>query len=87
MHEIGTHVIEIQIAENIHNLFQNQKTIRFYALGSASRLAQQSKTLLMMPSHYKIHLHWPRTRLSEELTQIFTKGLHFKVPFRKILTV
>ena len=28
----------------------------------------------MMPSQHKTHLHWPRPRLSEQLTQIFTKG-------------
>ena len=55
-------------------------TISLYVLGSASQLAQQSKTLPMMPSQYKT---WPRTHLSEQLTQIFTKGAHFMFPFQK----
>ena len=36
-------------------------------LGSASRLAQQSETLPIMPSQHKTRLHWPRPRLSEQL--------------------
>ena len=51
MHEIGTHVIDIQISEYTIIIFSNdlkitwnQVTISLCALGSASRLAQQSKT-------------------------------------------
>ena len=58
MHEIGTHMIDIQISENTTIIYSNdlkitwnQVTISLCALGSASRLAQQSKTLPMMPSH------------------------------------
>ena len=57
MHEIGTHVIDIQISENATIIYSNdlkitwnQVTISLCALGSASRLAQQSKTFLTIPS-------------------------------------
>ena len=30
----------------------------------------------MRPLQHKTHLHWPRPCLSEQLTQIFTKGAH-----------
>ena len=88
MHEIGTHVIDIQISENtIYSndikITCNQVTISLYALGSTSRLAQQSETLPMMPSQHKTHLLWPRPHLSEQLTQIFTKGAHCMVPIQK----
>ena len=53
------------------------------ALRSASRLAQQSKTLPMMPSQYKTQLHWPRPRLNEQLAEIFTKGAYCMVPIQK----
>ena len=45
--------------------------VSLYALGFASRLAQRSKTLPMMPSQYKTHLHWPRPCLSEQLMHFF----------------
>ena len=55
MYEIGTHVIDIQISENITIIYSNhlkitsnQVTISLCALGSAYRLAQQSKTLPMI---------------------------------------
>ena len=92
MHEIGTHVIDIQISENTTisliysndlKITWNQVTISLCALGSASRLAQQSKTLPTMPSQHKTHLHWPRPRLSEQLTQMFTKGTHCRVPIQR----
>ena len=64
MHEIGTHVIDIQISENTTIIYSNdikitwnQVTISLCALGSASRLTQQSETLPMIslappaPSH------------------------------------
>ena len=62
MHEIGTHVINIQILENTTIIYSNdlkiiwnQVTIRLCALGSASRLAQQSKTPPMWLScHHSI---------------------------------
>ena len=63
MHEIGTHVIDIQIAENTTTIYSNDLKITWnqltslYALGSASRLAQPSKTLPMMPSQHTTHLH------------------------------
>ena len=57
MHEIGTHVIDIQISENTTIIYSNdlkitwnQVTISLCALGSASRLAQQSKTFPTIPS-------------------------------------
>ena len=57
MHEIGTHVIDIRISENATTIYSNdlkitwnQVTISLCALRSASRLAQQSKTLPVMPS-------------------------------------
>ena len=57
MHEIGTHVIDIRISENTAIIYSNdlkitwnQVTISLCALRSASRLAQQSKTLPVMPS-------------------------------------
>ena len=63
MHEIGTHVIDIQISENTTIIYSNelkitwnQVTISLCALSSASRLAQQSETLPMMPSQHKTHL-------------------------------
>ena len=90
MHEIGTNVIEIQISENTIIIYSNdikitwnQVTISLCALGSTSRLAQQSETLPMMPSQHKTHPHWPRPRLSEQLTQIFTKGAHCMAPIQK----
>ena len=91
MHEICTHVIDIQISENTTMIYSNdikitwnKVTIYLRALGSASRLAQQSETLpTMMPSLHKTHPHWPRPRLSEQLKQIFTKGTHCKVPIQK----
>ena len=89
MHEISTHVIEIQIAENTTIIYSNLKitwnqvAISLCALGSASRLAQQSDTLPIMPSQHKIYLHWLRPRPSEQLTQIFTKGVHYMVPIQK----
>ena len=90
MHEIGTHVIDIKISENATIIYSsdfkitwNQVTISLCALRSASRLAQQSETLPMMPSQIKTHLHWPRPCLSEQLTQIFTKGAHCIVPIQK----
>ena len=58
----------------------NQVTISLCALGSVSRLAQQSETLHMMPSEHKTHLHWPRPRLSEQFLQ---KGAHCMVPIQK----
>ena len=61
----------------------NQVAISLCALSSASRLAQQSETLPIMPSQHKTHLHWPRPRLSEQLTQTFTKGIHCMVPIQK----
>ena len=71
MHEIGTHVIDIQISTIIYSndikITWNQVTISLCALGSTSRLAQQSETLPMMSSQHKTHLHWPRPRLSEQL--------------------
>ena len=89
MHEIGTHVIDIQISENTAIIYYNdikitwnQVTISLCALGSTSRLAQQSETP-MMPSQNKTHPQWPRLRLSEQLTQIFTKGAHCMVPIQK----
>ena len=79
MHEIDTHMIDIQITENTTIIYSNdlkitwnQLTISLYALGSASRSAQHSKTLPMTPSQHKTHLHWPRPRLSEQLILIFT---------------
>ena len=92
MHEIGpgTHVIDIQIWENTTIIYSNdlkitwnQVAFSLCALGSASRLAQQSGTLPMMPSQHKTYLHWPRLHLSEQLTQIFTKGAHCMVPIQK----
>ena len=90
LHEISTYVIEIQIAENTTIIYSNdlkitwnQVAISLCALGSASRLAQQSETLPIMPSQHKIYLHWPRPRPSEQLTQIFTKGVHCMVPIQK----
>ena len=57
MHEIGTHVIDIQISENTTITYSNdlkitwnQVTISLCALGSAFRLVQQSKTLPTIPS-------------------------------------
>ena len=54
MHEIGTHVIDIQISTIIYSndlkITWNQVTISLCSLGSASRLAQQSKTLPTIPS-------------------------------------
>ena len=79
MHEIGTHVINIQISENTTIIYSNdiritwnQVTISLCELGSTFRLAQQSETLPMMPSQHKTHLHWPRPCLREQLTQIFS---------------
>ena len=79
-------MIDIQIPENTTMIYSNdlkitwnQVVISLCALGPASRLAQQSETLPMMPSQHKTHLHWPRPRLSEQLTQIFTKGAHCMV--------
>ena len=87
MHGVGTHVIDIQISENTTIIYSNdlkitcnQVTISLCALRLASQLAQQSKTLPMMPSQHKTHLHWPRPRLSEQLAEIFTKGAHCMVP-------
>ena len=75
MHEISTHVINIQISENTIITYSNdikitwnQVTISLCALGSTSRLAQQSETLPMMPSQHKTHPHWPRPRQSERST-------------------
>ena len=51
----------------------NQVTTSSCALGSASRLAQQSKTLPTMPSQHKTHLRWPRPRLSEQLNKYLQK--------------
>ena len=82
-------MIDIQIAENTAIIYSNDLKITWSwnlslcALGSASRLAQQSKTLAMMPSQHKTHLHWPKLRLSEQLTQISTKGTHCMVPIQK----
>ena len=66
MHEIGTHVIDIQISENTTIIYSNdikitwnQVKISLCALSSTSRLAQQSETLPMMPPEHKTHLHWP----------------------------
>ena len=57
MHEIGTHVIDIQISENTTIIYSNdlkitsnQVTISLCTLDSASRLAQQFKTFPMIPS-------------------------------------
>ena len=90
MHEIGTHVIYIQISKNTTIIYSNdlkitlnQVTTSLYALRSASRLAQQSKTLPMMPSQHKAHLLWPRPGLSEQLAEIFTKGANCMVPTQK----
>ena len=82
MHEIGTHAIDIQISENTTMIYSNdckitcnQVTISLCALGSASRLSQQSETLPMMLSPPKAHLHWPRPRLSEQLnTNIYKRS-------------
>ena len=75
-------MIDIQISENTTIIYSNdlkitwnQVTISLCTLGPASRLAQQSETLPMMPSQHKTYLHWPRPRLCEQLTQIFTKLL------------
>ena len=59
MHEIGTHVIDIQILENTTIIYSNQLKITLCALGSASRLTLQSKTLPMVPLQHTTHLHWP----------------------------
>ena len=90
MHEIGTYVIDIQISENTTIIYfndikitWNQVKISLCVLGSTSRLAQQSETLPMMPSQHKTYLHWPRPRLSEQLTQILTKGTHCMVLIQK----
>ena len=87
MHEIGIHVIDIQISENTTIIYSNdikitwnQVTISLCALGSTSRLAQQSETLPMMPFHT---CTVPRLHLSEHLTQIFTKEAHCMVPNQK----
>ena len=52
MHEIGTHVIDIQISENTTIIYSNdlkitwnQVAISLCALGLVSRLAQQFQTL------------------------------------------
>ena len=89
MHEIGNHVIDIQISKNTTIIYSNdlkitwnQVTISLCALRSASRLAHQSKAL-PMPSQHNTHLYWPRPRLSEQLIEIFTKGAHCMVPIQK----
>ena len=77
-------MIEIQIAENTTIIYSkdfkitwNQVAISLCALGLASRLAQQSETLSIMPSQHKTHLHWPRPRPSEQLTNIYERrALH-----------
>ena len=90
MHEIGTHVIDIQISKNTTIIYSNdlkitwnQVTIILRALRSASRLAHQSKALPMVPSQHNTHLYWPRSRLSKQLAEIFTKGAHCMVPIQK----
>ena len=50
---------------------KSQVAISLCALGSASRLAQLSETLPIMPSQHKTHLHWSRPRPSEQLTNIY----------------
>ena len=68
MHEIGTHVIDIQISENTTIIYikitWNRVTISLWALGSTSRLAQYSETLPVMPSQHKTNLHCPSAMMA-----------------------
>ena len=82
MHEINTHMIEIQVTKYNNTPFHlTIASNYFYALGSTSQLGQQSMAHPVMLSLYKDSLHWPRPCPSEQLTKniIFTKGVYIAV--------